>query len=339
MDNKTRVSFGMMGLAVFSLSLSAFVTSTTAWFNVSRFLEVQNLSVELVEDSIEIGMKNYDGNINWGYSVSNSEQTYLDPVSSMFQDNSHYSEDGFPTYSSQYNYESGHEVTPVATSGVAYLECYLRCSVPTFVYLDEETSVAANSYLNNIRAAQIGSTQEALDNVEKALRVSFYSEDGYYVYEPNVSSPSHTKLGGLLDVAFFDGYYDYDRTTNKELLYGEYNSNATLIYDDPVDVDTPHPETDGLGLGFKGATKAGVSHLDIAESERRGNLQIKEEKTYTLYDLGMKEQEICYLEPGKIKRLIVTFYLEGWDKDCVSELREAAFDAHISFRGYQMPRD
>lgn len=338
-DNKRRVSLGMMGLAVFSLSLSAFVTSTAAWFNVSRFLEVQNLSVSLVEHSIEIGMRDSDGNIVWGDNVTNDEQAYLDPVSSMFQDNSNYSNTSFPTLSSQYNYESGHEVTSIATSGFVSLECYLRCAVPTFVYLDTQTSVTANSYLNSIKSMQLGVSESELNKVQDALRVAFYSEDGYYVYEPNVSSPSHTKLGGLLDVAFFDGYYDYDRTTKQELLYGEYNSDATLFYDEAVDTDTPHPETNDLGLGFKGSTKAGVKHLDIAKSESLGNLRIKEETTYTLADLGLGNQEICYLEPGIIKRLIVTFYLEGWDKDCVSTLRESAFDAHIAFRGYQMPRD
>jgi len=328
----------MMGLALFSLSLSAFVTSTAAWFNVSRFLEIQNLSIQLVEDSIQIGMKDAEGKIDWGYSVTNSEQAYLDPVSSMFQDNSVYAEDGFPTLSSQYNYESGNGVTAIATSGYVSLECYLKSGVPTYVYLDEATGVSANGYLNNIKSMQLGVNAESLNNVEKAIRVNFYSEDGTYTYEPNVTSPSRTKLGGLLDVAFYDGYYDYDRDTLKELMYGEYNSDAVLQYDDAVDVDTPHPETDNLGLGFKGSTKAGVKHLDLEKSERVGNLHIKEEETYTLEQLGMRKQEICYLEPGKIKRLIVTFYLEGWDQDCISELREAAFDANIAFRGYQMPR-
>ena len=38
----------------------------------------------------------------------------------------------------------------------------------------------------------------------QAIRVSFYSEDGYIIYEPNVESSSKTKLGGLLDVSFYD---------------------------------------------------------------------------------------------------------------------------------------
>lgn len=330
----------MMGLALFSLSLSAFVTSTIAWFDVSDFLTVGNLSIEFDDQNIELGTKNAAGDILWSETITNSEQAYLDPVSTMFQDHKTYGEDLFPLYSSQYNYDSGHEVTEVATSGFVQMECFLRCGAPTFVYLDkDETQVTANTALNDIKAYQLGVSSESLNNVENAVRVGFYSEDGDYIYEPNVKESSHTKMGGLLDVAFFDGYYDYDRTTKKEILYGEYNTDATLFYDAAVDTDTPHPETDNLGPGYKGATQAGVQHLDLAKSEAEGNLHIREEETYTLEELSLGGQEICYLEPGKTKRLIVTFYIEGWDKDCVSEIREAAFDAHIAFRGYQMPRD
>ena len=92
------------GLALFSLTLSAFVTSTIAWFNVSDFLTVGNIKVSCTNHDIRIGTRNSLGSIEFEADdmVSNDEQTYLTPVSSMFQDNSVYLNDRFPTLSSEY---------------------------------------------------------------------------------------------------------------------------------------------------------------------------------------------------------------------------------------------
>jgi hypothetical protein len=52
---------------------------------------------------------------------------------------------------------------------------------------------------------------------------------GYKIYEPNAEVGSTTLLGGRLDITPRDGYFDYG-SDKKELLYGEYNSDATLYY-------------------------------------------------------------------------------------------------------------
>lgn len=337
-----QASFLWMGLALFSLTLSAFVTSTVAWFAVSDYLRVENIEISFEGQDIQIGQQTESGAINWGSEVSSDEQIYLTPVSSMFQDNraSNYATKAFPTYANQYPQSSGNcGDTGIATKGFHQMEVFLRCEVGTYVYLDKTTSIKANETMNRIIADQTGKSLEELNNIEKAMRVNFYSQDASIIYEPNVTESSHTKLGGLLDVQLWDGYYDYNSSSMEELLYGEYNNNnAVLYYDEPSETDTLHPETDSLKDGFKGKTRAGVKHLDLEKSKTQGGLEIKEEETYTLDDLAVGGQEIMYLYPGVTTRLVVTFYLEGWDLDCSSELIDAAFSAELNFIGLQKPK-
>ena len=173
---------------------------------------------------------------------------------------------------------------------------------------------------------------EALYSVEDAIRVSFYSEDGYVIYEPNVETGSKTKLGGLLDVSFYDGYIDYN-SSFEEVLYGEYNEDANLIYDDAVDHDVEHHEYESAKPGVGGKTKAGIRHLNLDKSVSEGNLKIKEEETYSLSELLHTKKWVTYIAPNEIKRLVITIYLEGWDKECSNDLINAAFNAHIAFMG------
>lgn len=330
-----------MGLALFSLTLSAFVTSTVAWFAVSDYLRVENIEISFEGQDIQIGQKNAEGSISWGNSVSSDEQIYLEPVSSMFQENNHldYATKQFPTFANPYPQSSGnHGDTGIATRGFHQMEVFLKCEVGTYVYLDPSTSIKANDTMNRIIAGETGKSLNELNNVENAMRVHFYSQDASIIYEPNVTESSHTKLGGLLDVQFWDGYYDYNSSSMEELLYGEYNNNAVLYYDDPSGADVSHPETDSLRDGFKGKTKAGVKHLNLEKSISQGGLRIKEEQTYALNELGVGGQEIVYLYPNRVTRLVVTFYLEGWDLDCSSELIDAAFSADLNFIGLQKPK-
>ena len=321
-------------LALFSLTLSAFVTSTIAWFSVSDFLTVGNIHVEATNHDIRIGERNELGMIEFasGDSISNDGEFYLTPVSSMFQDNSVYLNDRFPTLSSEYPSARGYRQTGEATSGFYQQEIFLTSDVGTYVYLDSTTSVKANTSRNEVTAVQTGTSVEALNSVEDAIRVSFYSEDGYVIYEPNVEKGSKTKLGGLLDVSFYDGYIDYN-SSFEEVLYGEYNEDANLIYDDAVDHDVEHHEYESAKPGVGGKTKAGIRHLNLDKSVSEGNLHIKEEETYALSELLHTKKWVTYIAPNEIKRLVITIYLEGWDKECSNDLINAAFNAHIAFMG------
>ena len=322
------------GLALFSLTLSAFVTSTIAWFSVSDFLTVGNIKVGVTNHDIRIGTRNSSGDIVFELDdiVTNDEQFFLSPVSSMFQDNSRYMQSAFPTLSSEYPSEKGHRETGNATSGFFQKEIFLTSDVGTYVYLDESTKVTANRSLNEITAVQTGLFVDELNKVEEAIRVSFYCEEGYYIYEPNVTTSSKTKLGGLLDVNVYDNYIDYN-SSNEEVLYGDYNEDATLFYEDAVDHDVIHHEYDHAKPGVGGKTKAGIKHLDLERSVNEGNLRIKEEETYALSDLLYQNQYLAYIAPNEVKRIVLTIYLEGWDKECSNDLINSAFNASISFMG------
>ena len=106
-----------------------------------------------------------------------------------------------------------------------------------------------------------------------------------------------------------------------------------MKYDDAVDHDVEHHEYDNAKPGVGGKTLAGVKHLNLEKSVNEGNLKIKEEETYALKDLLHKGKYVTYIAPNEMKRLVVTIYLEGWDKECSNDLINSAFSAHIAFMG------
>ena len=80
--------------------------------------------------------------------------------------------------------------------------------------------------------------------------------------------------------------------------------------------------------------KAAVEKLaKIADIDAEEYFRIKEEETYALSDLLYQNQYLAYIAPNEVKRIVLTIYLEGWDKECSNDLINSAFNASISFMG------
>jgi hypothetical protein len=147
-------------------------------------------------------------------------------------------------------------------------------------------------------------------------------------------------LGGRLDITPFDGVFDFDSTTKKEILYGEYNHDATLVYDEEA-------RSSSYGDGhdcFHALSDKDAIPLDIAKSESEGGLVIKKEETYTLTDLEHDEtttkigHPLAYCPIGVPTRVILTVYVEGWDYDAIEKASYGAFDLTLSFSAFNMPK-
>ncbi len=334
-------------MALFSLTLSAFVTSTIAWFAVSDILQVRNISIGYNSEDFQIGlMKN--GTVDYSSAIDVSEEVKLTPVSSMYESEWYTASDlldlakvdaTFPKFMSSYPaYSDGkletHE-TPYAASGYYQMELYFSSKKDTYVFLDATTSLTANEAQNKAIAAQTGDALSDLNKVADCLRVSFYGDKGYTIYEPNVASSSATPFAGRLDVQYNDGYYDYD-DSNREILYGDYNyRSCALAYDaaNPSSQEVPTVSTDG----FDAITKPGVQALDVAKST---NLVIANEVTYPLGALALSaaaQHPLLYIPANGVRRMVVTLYIEGWDRDCVNSVNAAAFLAKIVFSGRYEP--
>lgn len=358
----------MVGLLAFSLTVVASVTSTYAWFAVSEAGKVSFMDLKINEDhSIKIGLKNNDGEIDYYESINDGilEEHFvsyhagsaLADVSSMYTDlwlneNTNY-ETAYPILRQSYAADGNiHESYP-ATQGYYQFEFFFKSDSDMYLFLDyEETKCQAlhdenlkyaNAYNDGVSDESKKINVKDLDNVVNATRVSFFSSNGYYIYEPNALTSSHTLLGGILDVAPKDGYFDYDSSAMKETVYGEYDESATLVYDDPQTEDS---SLSGKESCFNAIHKAGVSRFNYEASVAQG-LSIKEEKTYTLEQLGIKSGQgqfdkesmtpIAALKENTPTRVVVTIYLEGWDFDVTEAIGNGKFNLNLGFKGLAAP--
>lgn len=356
----------LVGLLSFSLTVVASVTSTYAWFAVSEAGKVSFMDLRINENNtIQIGLKNKDGEIDYYEDINDSIleehfETYkagsaLSDLSSMYQDlwlneNTDYEND-YPLLRQSYSLDGNYHYSSVATSGFYQFEFFFKSSSDMYLFLDyQETKCVAlhdknQAYVDAVNAGIQDASKrlkvEDLDNVVNATRISFFSSQGFYIYEPNALTSSHTLYGGILDIAPKDGYFDYD-SNNKEIVYGEYDDNATMIYDEPLSEDSL---VTGTTTCFNASHKAGVERFNYDKSVQEG-FSIKEEKTYTLEQLGLKSNQgqyddsmtpLAILKANTPTRVVVTIYLEGWDKDVTEAIGNGMFSLGLGFKGLAAP--
>ncbi|MCQ2742805.1 MAG: hypothetical protein MJ239_05875 [Bacilli bacterium] len=351
-----------IGLLSFLLTLGAGATGTYAWFTLTKFANVSFTEFKINENTgLQIGMKNSKGTIDYfqdikdedlaKYNVSYHPGSEMTDTSSMYgrlwlNETTKYDTD-FPQLRTTYGV-GNHKESGKANSGYLQFEFYLLAEEDMYLFLsDDETSVRARHEDNLEIAKRIQEsgrtdvTVEDLDNVQNASRVSFFSEDGFYIYEPNALTGSATTYGGLLDLVPIDGYYDND--SNKEIVYGEYDTDDKIIYGDPLEEDIP---VVGRASTFNAAHKKGVRPFDYAASVANG-FKFAQEKTYTLDQLGISKDEgqfdprvktpIAKLRGHVPHRLVTTIYIEGWDLDVTQYITSAKFNVNLAFRGLAAP--
>lgn len=351
----------VVGLLAFALTLAASVTSTYAWFAVTEAGSVSFAKLSIGEDhSLQIGLKESDGNITYYDTIDdkilkNHFSNYvpgspLSDTSSMYQDlwlneDTDY-ETALPILRNAYSTNGDHHKSEVATSGFYQFEFYFKADSDMYLFLDYTDTYCnplheVNQKLADSSNGSISVTD--LDNVVNATRVSFFSKDGFTIFEPNQLSSSKTVFGGILDATIKDGYYDYDTSSKKEIVYGEYDDDAELVYDSAYDTDSTLV---GRATCFNAIHKAGVERFNYEESVAKG-LSFKEEKTYTLNQLAIKQSQGQYdkesMRPlAKLKentptRVVVTIYLEGWDLDVTEAIGNGSFTLALGFRGLAAP--
>lgn len=333
-----------MGIALFSLTLGVFVTSTVAWFDISNNLVVNTMSLSLGDpDSVQVAFSE-DGEYyseltsdlleaNTAYKKSDAIQ----PVTSSYQSEWLNSETNFADAVPLF--KRGPDSDRQADYGYIQLDLYLKTQYNGYVYLDDTSYVKANMTANAKTAKNENLSEADLNNVPDCMRISFYTEEyGFKIYEPNVSEPSQTRFGGRIDYAPETGYFDYYQDpSNKEYyetFFGEYNKadNPTLYYGPVSDSDSL---VTGTVTGFNASTKAGVHPLDVAKSESDGGLKIATEKTYVMSELVAPATgkgvglPLLYCYADEPKRIVISIYCEGWDLDAVKAVSKASFDMSV----------
>lgn len=293
----------------------------------------------------------------------------FEPVSTMFKSNWMNEQKDNPVFydsSSALTPTSGIPDLKVANKGYFSKKIYLLSDVNFFATLDGEQSFFKNNEDSNFLRAQtlynnyknepgfnftVDQLKENLNDLEKCLRVSVLVNNPnyyrYYIIDPNKDSGEVTTYGGRLDNDG-DGYYDtYDHVEivgsqmvhqEKETIYGEVLDRSKIEYKNPLHdssvPDTTTPETSFFGNSFNGISKETVYTYDEQASIANG-LEFAKEESVTFQDIvdsGMNTDILIPCYANLATEIVVSIYLEGWDKQCVNATMGASFEGNLSFK-------
>ena len=336
-------------IAISTLSVSL----TLAWYASSNRLKVNSFDIDM------------SGNVQLLLSTSKELDTFKDkltkedlveedftlaPVSSMYQDTWFDQKADTPLfYDSSTPALDGVVIQEQATSGFFQKKVYLLSNAVSyyatldvdkcaFDYVEAFNSLRAQTLHNEFPDVSVSEITEKLNSLRDCLRMSILinTEDcyRYYIIDPYKQDNEQILFGGTLDNDG-DGYYDYytdDNDNKKEVIYGEVSGTPTYI--DPIDPNGYVEPIDGKALYFGNSFEA-KSRIDTYtfDKENSNELTIATEQSYSLEELGGADTELlipCYR--GKPTEIVVSIYLEGWDKACINQTMGACFDTNISFK-------
>ncbi len=349
----TRLGLTLAYAGLLVLFACPLATSTLAWFSIGSYNRISNIEFGFDPGTkIKAELKSLEDGETWIPQDEDdcfrfSNEFSFAPVSNMFSGVDGYSEGWYsldldpesdkPKYMLGYG---GSGVTTTTRTSYASenkeyisLEFRFTCDRDLYLFLDtKKTKVEADREANKAMASSVtGMSESDLNRVENACRISFFSNMGYTVYEPNVESGSTTYYGGRLNVRQVDGYWDYDEKTLKETLYGEYDSKAlSLLKYEPV---TSQEEVKDPLNTLEAVSKQGnlaISNLSSLKEEGH----IARETSYTLSELGTNgSHPLLFIPAGQTRKLTVSIYIEGWDLDCDTFIEAATLGANITFTG------
>lgn len=352
MDKKKVALFGIAGL---SLMLAASITMTVAWYNGSSYLAINNINVGLHDKKLSIST---DNEIFRDFipDADLMKVGKFRAVSSMFCDDWIARKEEKPLFKGSFGTSTQNVVNSVdaannTNGGYFSQEIFIKCDSDVYLTVDpEQTTFNSDeeenlSMIQDLREKFPGLTDEEilfnLNNVVKSLRISLlvlndmddesneFPDYAYYIIDP--FKDKITLMGGILDTDK-DGFYDYSYD-KKEVLYGQsYTTNGQevedcLVYKEPTETDK-EVSTKELTC-FTSGDKANVSKIDLDASFANG-LAIEEEHSVALEDV---EKEILIpLSTDVPKRIVLSFYQEGWDIENTDFVRYSHFYVNVIFK-------
>lgn len=351
--NKKRIILtaliGATALAALPISL------TLAWYGSSDRLKVNSFDIDMNGD-VQLLMSTSKDLSTFKQELKTSdlveEEFMFAPVSSIYTNEWFSQKKDMPVFydcSSPVS-KDGTELRETATSGFFSKKIYLLSNaVDYYAALDvSKCAFNSNDAANAIRAqdlhAQFKDTSvediaKSLNELKNCLRMSILVNTEnyyrYYIIDPYKEENEEVLFGGVLDNDA-DGYYDYyqDGENKIEYVYGEIEDRSKAKYVDPVDpngyVDKIKSKGSFYGNSFVAKNRIDAYAFDKASSTE---LKIAKEESYYLSDADGYDTEIlipCY--HGEPTEIVVSIFLEGWDKACINQTMGACFDTNISFK-------
>lgn len=353
MEKRKIAIFGIAGL---SLLLAASISMTVAWYNGSSYLAINGVNVGLADKHLSISIDNEDFK-SFIPTEDLNEVGRFRAVSSMFSDDWISRKEETPVFKGAYGASAKNVVNSVdeahTISGGYYCQdFYLMCDYDVYVTLDKELTTfnsdeeGNRELIQELREKYPGlSDEEIYDNLNRvieSLRISLlvlndsdddsgeYPDYAYHIVDPFKNKITY--MCGILD-SDKNGYYDYSEE-NKEVLYGEcYSSDENktveecLVYNEPTLTST-HVSSKELTC-FTSGNKEGVKKINFEASAANG-VVLQKEKSVALEDV---ESEILIpLKTNVSKRIVLSFYQEGWDFENTDFVKYSHFFVNVIFK-------
>lgn len=174
-------------------------------------------------------------------------------------------------------------------------------------------------------------------NVADGVRVNFKSDnDINYILNPNSKSDGKTAVAGLLDLVA-DGYYDTDRFTDKEVIYGDYIGEPNYYYieedSDNVDINNTGKDDPYIFYSKHHAGKYVIDNYD--------DLDIGVQEYKCLKSVGPQVDPISGQFTGGMPVAItqdncigystISVWIEGWDLAVVNDIWNLDFSLGLTF--------
>ena len=365
---KKPIIFASIGLFVI---ISASIATSLAWYSSARDAYVEQVLLGIGSDfDFQLSTSGEEGTfydtLKYDEREVNGMQSvdFFKPISTMFMDTWLESKPTFPKFMDAYNGSTNIVGEPnlppyTATSeGYYSQEIYIKCEQPHYITIDideAKTNFLANVEHNTAVASKhlqqypyIKSKEEMierLNNIIYSLRMSilYYDNDNnmnYWIVDPYKTED--TVMAGPLDTTFtfasldddnpsgyYSTYFDHDLNDNKEICFGEIYNREKLIY-------KTSPEQDdsifsGIPSVFNARHEKGVYALDweaSLENMEKG-VDYGIEQSITLEEA--QKQVLIPVYSDNYTKIVLSFYLEGWDKDNINETMDAGFDINLAF--------
>lgn len=200
-----------------------------------------------------------------------------------------------------------------------------------YPYETAQTELSEEDYYESVALS--------MDDLYKAMRISLLdsSNDDYSYSIIDPFKEDETSFAGVLNLSPSDDYYDYylEGSERKETLFGDIDEETRdkIVYSSPKErKDKESGKMDfRAGSVFDAETEEHTYHLEMEESIQNGLIYAKEH-SYALSDQGSYDSQLMIpVYANRPKKITLSAYLEGWDRDCINNTMGAQFISTLSF--------
>ena len=354
MNKQRLVLFGIAGM---SLALAASISMTVAWYIGSSYLSINQFKITLKDQELQISTDNE----HFDKYIPSEELMEVDrfrAVSTMFCDDWISRKEERPVFKGGFGFSTSNVVNNINAAGniaEGYFcqEIFLKSLVSdVYVTLDNELTAFVpdnegnQKIIQDLREKYPGFTDDEiyanLNNVVRSIRVSLlvlndsnddsgeFPDYAYYIVDP--FKDKITYMSGILDNDK-SGFYDYSEE-NKEILYGEcHSADPNKTVEECLVYKEPNPTTTTVTYKeltcFTSGNREGVRKIDFDASFENG-LVLEEEHSVALEDV--ENEVLIPLRTGISKRVVLSFYQEGWDFENTDFVRFSNFYINVMFK-------